>query len=276
MHNNNPKPWLMIRISFLKKKSVTIRSQDWFQTLTSESESVHFIKVKQEVIETAELKQPECLRTELRQSINNKHNNHSDYCVFRIQCKSDCCLIWFRLLMILITLEEFLQRTDSGTYSFTEVPGGDVPTLFVLWVAAASTSVHGHTWWFIEDVGWSSKLSAHIHANFSGSAVSFPPLWLYTCTHTHTHKDTHKTRIPVSPGSQQQEQCLLQRSREIKMSEDLLFRTSRLRKAAANAGSAGSVGPVWWSCELWDSLEAPEEPAAESLDLHFRAAQYDG
>lgn len=63
--------------------------------------------------------------------------------------------------------------------SFAEVTSGDIPALFVFRVAAASTSVDGHTWWFIEDVGGSPKLPAHVDTHFPGHALSPSPLRLY-------------------------------------------------------------------------------------------------
>lgn len=59
---------------------------------------------------------------------------------------------------------------------FAEVSGGDIPTLFILRVAASSTSVDGHTRGFIEDVGGSPELPAHVDTDFSGHALSPPPL----------------------------------------------------------------------------------------------------
>lgn len=68
------------------------------------------------------------------------------------------------------------------TYSFAEVTGGDIFALFVLGGAASSTPIYRHTRWLIEDVGGSPELPAHINTHFSGHALSFPPLQLYTCT----------------------------------------------------------------------------------------------
>ncbi len=73
---------------------------------------------------------------------------------------------------------------EECAYSFAEVTSGDIPALFVFRVAASSTSVDGHTWWFIEDVGRSPELPAHVDTHFPGHALSLPPLRLYTCTHT--------------------------------------------------------------------------------------------
>lgn len=64
--------------------------------------------------------------------------------------------------------------------SFAEVSRGDVAALFVLRVAASSTSEDRHTRRFIEDVGGSPELSAHVHTHFPGHALSLPPLRLYT------------------------------------------------------------------------------------------------
>lgn len=69
-----------------------------------------------------------------------------------------------------------ISINEKGAYSFAEVTGGDIPALFVFRVAASSTSVDGHTGWFIEDVGGSSKLPAHVDTHFPGHALSLPPL----------------------------------------------------------------------------------------------------
>lgn len=68
------------------------------------------------------------------------------------------------------------------TYGFAEVTGGDISALLVLGGAASSTPIYRHTRWLIEDVGGSPELPAHINTHFSGHALSFPPLQLYTCT----------------------------------------------------------------------------------------------
>lgn len=70
---------------------------------------------------------------------------------------------------------------DGGAHRFAEVSRGDVPALFVLRVAAASTSVDGHTRRFIENVGGSPELPAHVHTHLPGDALSPPPLRLDTC-----------------------------------------------------------------------------------------------
>lgn len=72
--------------------------------------------------------------------------------------------------------------THARTYSFAEVSCGDISALFVLRVAASSTSVDGHTWWFIEYVGGSPKLPAHVDTHFPGNALCLPPFRLYACT----------------------------------------------------------------------------------------------
>lgn len=64
--------------------------------------------------------------------------------------------------------------------SFAEITSGDIPALFVFRVAASSTSVDGHTGWFIEDVVRSPELPAHVDTHFPGHALSLPPLRLYT------------------------------------------------------------------------------------------------
>lgn len=76
------------------------------------------------------------------------------------------------------------KKDEDCAYSFAEVTSGDIPALFVFRVAAPPTSVDGHTGWFIEDVGGSPELPAHVDTHFSGHALSLPPLRLYTCTHT--------------------------------------------------------------------------------------------
>lgn len=76
--------------------------------------------------------------------------------------------------------------------SFTEVTSGDIPALFVFGVAASSTSVDGHTWWFIEDVGGSPKLPAHVDTHFPGHALSLPPLQLYTFQDIQVEVDSSK------------------------------------------------------------------------------------
>lgn len=67
--------------------------------------------------------------------------------------------------------------------SFAEVTCGDISALFVFRVAAPSTSVDRHTWWFIEDVGRSPEFPAHIDTHFPGHALSLPPFHLYTFQH---------------------------------------------------------------------------------------------
>lgn len=71
-----------------------------------------------------------------------------------------------------------------NAYSFAEVSCGDIPALFVLGVAAASTSVDGHTGRLIEDVCGSPEFPSHVNTHFSGCTLSLPPFWLYSCTHT--------------------------------------------------------------------------------------------
>lgn len=105
------------------------------------------------------------------------------------------------------------RRSFVSAYSFAEVTSGDIPALFVFRVAASSTSVHGHTRWFIEYVGRSAELPAHIDTHFPGHALSFPPLRLYTCSHTHTHR-------AVIWGSQ----CYYMYSLH---SEEFVFRTNK-------------------------------------------------
>lgn len=68
-----------------------------------------------------------------------------------------------------------------GAHRFAEESCGDVPALFVLRVAAASTSVDGHTRRFIENVGGGPELPAHVHTHLPGDALSLPPLGLDTC-----------------------------------------------------------------------------------------------
>lgn len=75
-------------------------------------------------------------------------------------------------------------------YSFAEVTCGDISALFVFRVAAPSTSVDRHTWWFIEDVGRSPEFPAHIDTHFPGHALSLPPFHLYTCIHTGSKTNT--------------------------------------------------------------------------------------
>lgn len=69
-----------------------------------------------------------------------------------------------------------MNINEEHAHSFAEVTSGDIPALFVLRVAASSTSVDGHTGWFIEDVGGSSKLPAHVDTHFPGHTLSLPPL----------------------------------------------------------------------------------------------------
>lgn len=69
----------------------------------------------------------------------------------------------------------------SVAHRFAEESCGDVPALFVLRVAAASTSVDGHTRRFIENVGGGPELPAHVHTHLPGDALSPPPLGLDTC-----------------------------------------------------------------------------------------------
>ena len=89
---------------------------------------------------------------------------------------------------------EYIKIITGGekecAYSFAEVTCGDISALFVFRVAAPSTSVDRHTWWFIEDVGRSPELPAHIDTHFSGHALSLPPFHLYTCIHTESKTNT--------------------------------------------------------------------------------------
>lgn len=73
------------------------------------------------------------------------------------------------------------RRETGGAHRFAEESCGDVPALFVLRVAAASTSVDGHTRRFIENVGGGPELPAHVHTHLPGDALSPPPLGLDTC-----------------------------------------------------------------------------------------------
>lgn len=73
------------------------------------------------------------------------------------------------------------QAKIGGAHRFAEKSCGDVPALFVLRVAAASTSVDGHTRRFIENVGGGPELPAHVHTHLPGDALSPPPLGLDTC-----------------------------------------------------------------------------------------------
>lgn len=70
---------------------------------------------------------------------------------------------------------------QGGAHRFAEESCGDVPALFVLRVAAASTSVDGHTRRFIENVGGGPELPAHVHTHLPGDALSPAPLALDTC-----------------------------------------------------------------------------------------------
>lgn len=80
--------------------------------------------------------------------------------------------------------EQNMKYKKNCAYSFADVSHGDIPALFVLRVTASSTSVDGHTWWFIEYVGGSPELPAHVDTHFPGNALCLPPLHLYICIQT--------------------------------------------------------------------------------------------
>lgn len=71
---------------------------------------------------------------------------------------------------------------QSGhTYRLAEVACAGVHALLPLTVAAAPTSVDGHTWRFKEGVCGCSKLLPHIYTHLTWHALSLSPLIINTC-----------------------------------------------------------------------------------------------
>lgn len=69
----------------------------------------------------------------------------------------------------------------SNTYRFAEVACAGVHALLPLTVAAAPTSVDGHTWRFKEGVCCCSKFLPHIYTHLTWHALSLSPLIINTC-----------------------------------------------------------------------------------------------
>lgn len=69
----------------------------------------------------------------------------------------------------------------GDTYRLAEVARAGVHALKPLAVAAAPTSVDGHTWRFKEGVCGSSKLLPHIYTHLTWHALSLSPLIINTC-----------------------------------------------------------------------------------------------
>lgn len=105
-----------------------------------------------------------------------------------------------------------LLFTHRRTYSFAEVSCGDISALFVLRVAASSTSVDGHTWWFIEYVGGSPKLPAHVDTHFPGNALCLPPFWLYACIKqvgSQTSQPFNTAAVHTHEDAEAQDTCII-------------------------------------------------------------------
>lgn len=112
---------------------------------------------------------------------------------------------------------------------FADEARGDIPALFVLRVAAASTSEDGHTGRFVEDVGGSTELPAHVHTHLSGHALSLPPLRLYTFEH-----------IQVEVGSSERGLvCVCQRPGSSRLGLGHVF---------GRGGRCREFGPAFESC----------------------------
>lgn len=75
-----------------------------------------------------------------------------------------------------------MQVAEPGdTYRLAEVARAGVHALKPLAVAAAPTSVDGHTWRFKEGVCGCSKLLPHIYTHLTWHALSLSPLIINTC-----------------------------------------------------------------------------------------------
>lgn len=80
------------------------------------------------------------------------------------------------------SLRGFYSRTEvRNTYRLAEVTCAGVHALQPLAVAAAPTSVDGHTWRFKEGVCGCSKLLPHIYTHLTWHALSLSPLIINTC-----------------------------------------------------------------------------------------------
>lgn len=121
-----------------------------------------------------------------------------------------CCYLWNRRHNAVTWKHKHNKDcsfSHTHTYSLAEVSCGDISALFVLRVAASSTSVDGHTWWFIEYVGGSPKLPAHVDTHFPGNALCLPPFWLYACIKqvgSQTSRPFNAAAVHTEDGTQTQ------------------------------------------------------------------------
>ena len=90
------------------------------------------------------------------------------------------------------------------TYRLAEVAGAGVHALLALTVAAASTSVGGHTRGFKEGVCCRSELLPHIYTHLTRQALSLPPLAVNTCRVTGkavSHNEAREGQKPLAVAS---------------------------------------------------------------------------
>ena len=95
---------------------------------------------------------------------------------------------------------------EPHTYRLAEVTCAGVHALLPLAVAAAPTSVDGHTWRFKEGVCCCSKLLPHIYTHLPWHALSLSPLIINTCRVTGkavSYTDA-KVEKPTAVGSHSQ------------------------------------------------------------------------
>ena len=95
---------------------------------------------------------------------------------------------------------------EPHTYRLAEVTCAGVHALLPLAVAAAPTSVDGHTWRFKEGVCGCSKLLPHIYTHLPWHALSLSPLIINTCRVTGkaiSYTDA-KVENPTAVGSHSQ------------------------------------------------------------------------
>lgn len=92
----------------------------------------------------------------------------------------------------------------GDTYRLAEVARAGVHALKALTVAAAPTSVDGHTWRFKEGVCSCSKLLPHIYTHLTWHALSLSPLIINTCRVTGKaigYTEATKGKQPTAVGS---------------------------------------------------------------------------
>lgn len=88
-----------------------------------------------------------------------------------------CTLYNVQLVKTTTKKSESVER-KRDQYYFINIGGAGVAARDPLFVAAATTSEHGDTWWLEEHVVASAELLSHIHTRLPGHALRFLPLFI--------------------------------------------------------------------------------------------------